>query len=103
MNLTNNIVKIEEIFFKDLCEIAYNYENVIKKIKILELKGYIILSGDVIKYDGKIAEYTYDNWSFNPKEYSYDIAKYSAQKAIDYITKYNNIDKDCFYTLCIAI
>ncbi len=100
MNERNNFILIEELFFKNLNETAYNYENVIKKIKVLELKGFVILGGDVIKYDGVTAKYTYDNWYFNPDEYSYDILKYSAQKAIDYIEKYNEIDKDCFYSLC---
>ena len=101
MNERNNFILIEELFFKNLNEIAYNYENVIKKIKVLELKGFVILGGDVIKYDGVTAKYTYDNWYFNPDEYSYDILKYSAQKAIDYIEKYNEIYKDCFYSLCV--
>ena len=101
MNERNNFILIEELFFKNLNETAYNYENVIKKIKVLELKGFVILGGDVIKYDGVTAKYTYDNWYFNPDEYSYDILKYSAQKAIDYIEKYNEIDKDCFYSLCV--
>ena len=34
MNERNNFILIEELFFKNLNEIAYNYENVIKKIKI---------------------------------------------------------------------
>lgn len=101
MNKRNSFILIEELFFKNLNEIAYNYENVIKKIKVLGLKGFVILGGDVIKYDGDTAKYTYDSWYFNPDEYSYDVLKYSVQKAIDYIEKYNEIDKDCFYSLCV--
>ena len=89
MNKRNSFILIEELFFKNLNEIAYNYENVIKKIKVLGLKGFVILGGDVIKYDGDTAKYTYD------------VLKYSVQKAIDYIEKYNEIDKDCFYSLCV--
>ena len=99
MNLVNDVVRIEEFFFRNICEIAYDYENAIKKIAVLKAKGQVIVGGDVIKYDGQAAEYTYDNWSFNSEEYTYDLHEYSAKKAIDYIEKYHTIDKDCFYTI----
>lgn len=99
MNLVNDVVRIEEFFFCNICEIAYDYENAIKKIAVLKAKGQVIVGGDVIKYDGQAAEYTYDNWSFNTEEYTYDLYEYSAKKAIDYIEKYHTIDKDCFYTI----
>ena len=99
MNLINDVIKIEEFFVSNICEIAYDYENAIKKIAVLKAKGQVIVDGGVIKYDGQAAEYTYDNWSFNSQEYTYDLHEYSAKKAIDYIEKYHNIDKDCFYTI----
>ena len=35
MNERNNFILIEELFFKNLNEIAYNYENVIKKLRLI--------------------------------------------------------------------
>lgn len=78
-------------------ESAWDFETVLKIIKILANQNYIILGGDVYFIKDKIIQPTYDSWYITEKE-----TLNSVNTAIDYIINYNkNNGANYIYSLVI--
>ena len=77
-------------------EIAFNYDTTLQIIQWCQNNNYVILGGDVYKYDRDKIVPTSDSWYYETND-SLD----SSKEAIKYIEYYNRHHKNCIYSLVI--
>jgi hypothetical protein len=83
-------------------EVAWQYEDAVKVIDHCVKNNLAILGGDVLCLNGDEIRYTYDNWFLDGDGITWgEYVKKSAQKALNYITLYQqrNSKKNNWYVI----
>lgn len=82
-----------------ISEMAWDSDNAIKVIELLNKNNYAILGGDVYKMVNGNLDSTYDSWYFNKNETksNQEFLQLSSNRAIMYINKYNDINGQNYY------
>lgn len=98
---------IESAIYLDNDEVIWNYKDSIIVINSIKRKQYVILGGDVYEFINGVSQPLGDNWYIDEKKItlnscSYEnklkeLSNYSAKISLDYIKKYENMNKGQFY------
>jgi hypothetical protein len=82
-----------------ISELAWGWESVIKAIKFLCERNYVILGGDVYQLINGSLKSTYDSWYINKNEVkpNNNFVEESMNKAISYINLYHEKNGTGFY------